>query len=1008
LSSKDLSHKIHKSGTSGNIDTEFQSQSYELRFELVDTERPVTMYFTTTENRLPPPFKSIFSHVLIIVLLFFSVAVTPAAAQTCTDIPAEECQALGALYNQTGGDQWIEKSNWLATGPANDWYGITVEGGHVTEIDLSFNNLTGTFPRDLVHHFLYSLVNLKRLDLHFNNLTGTIPAELGNMTSLQTLNLAGNNLYGEIPPELGNLANLEELILFGNALIGNIPAEICQIIGLKSIAVSGNLLSGEITPELQNLTNLEGLGLSSNHFSGSIPSWIGNLTKLKRLGLSSNRLIGPIPPELGNLIELERLGLDENELTGPIPSEFGNLTKLRDLGLRTNNLNGSIPSELGNLTGLTGLDLSRNQLSGEIPPELGNLIWIMYLVLEFNNLTGPVPQELGDLSFIQNLNLNSNNLCGDLPSWLANPPSSYFWIDLRYNRLFASDNDVLASMEIWHDGKFLSTQTLPPKNVTAETVQDSGHTNNRVRVTWNPVNYVDDPGCSQVFYRQAGEEDFHYGGMTKDKETTEISVSSLEPGADYEFLVNTVTWNHGWNGNILYSEDSNTAAASAGTLHRAFIPVWKQSPEYFTGVVASNFGDTDFELSLTAWDADGHREPLGANPKITSIKASRQKSLVGVEFFNGDPSHTDFSWIELGVENSRKLGSIFLFGASDTRMLDGAEAQIGYSKKLYFTRPINEHFFEGWDPDIQLCIVNPTDEEVGIVCWMKGTSRKFGKSHAIPPRGFLKGTARELIPNYYDIVNGYMEIDVTDGPGVLGFSRIEFPAVRTALGINAVEAHQSEKMYSAQLAHGAGIVTNLQLVNTNSSLRNIKLTPIADDGSILAAPVWVAVHGEKSYNANLGSLFKLDPGSGIITGSLVVESFGKGVIGDIIFAEGETMEYAMSLPLQAELFTDAVFNHISNLATVFTGFAFFNPGEQTSEVTIEAIGINGETVAGKTITLNPGERIARILTDPDIWPDFPEQSGGYIKIRSSQPIAGQQLFGDRSLRYMAAIPPTIN
>ncbi len=73
---------------------------------------------------------------------------------------------------------------------------------------------------------------------------------------------------------------------------------------------------------------------------------------------------------------------------------------------------------------------------------------------------------------------------------------------------------------------------------------------------------------------------------------------------------------------------------------------------------------------------------------------------------------------------------------------------------------------------------------------------------------------------------------------------------------------------------------------------------------------------------------------------------------------------------------------------------------------IEAIGIDGSKVAVKTLILGPGERIARTLMDPDIWPEFPPQSGGYIKIQSDQPIAGQQLFGDTALRYMAAIPPT--
>jgi len=114
----------------------------------------------------------------------------------------------------------------------------------------------------------------------------------------------------------------------------------------------------------------------------------------------------------------------------------------------------------------------------------------------------------------------------------------------------------------------------------------------------------------------------------------------------------------------------------------------------------------------------------------------------------------------------------------------------------------------------------------------------------------------------------------------------------------------------------------------------------------------------------------------------------------------------MSLSLQDKLFKEAVFNHIANLPTIFTGFAFYNPGAATATVLIEAIGTDGTVVATKTLILAPGERIARTLMDPDMWPGFPVQSGGYIRIQSDQPIAGQQLFGDTTLRYMAAIPPT--
>jgi hypothetical protein len=424
-------------------------------------------------------------------------------------------------------------------------------------------------------------------------------------------------------------------------------------------------------------------------------------------------------------------------------------------------------------------------------------------------------------------------------------------------------------------------------------------------------------------------------------------------------------------------------------------------------VVASNFGDSAFNLDLAAYDSAGAFETLGQNPASLSIGSEFQESLLGTEFFQGDPWNKNLSWIELGADGTNRMGSIFLFGASDTRMLDGAESQSAYAEKLYFTRPLDEGFFEGWEPEMQMSIVNPTGEEVTVRCILRGSNGTAEHTYTIPSRGFISGDTEDLIGAGHEIVNGYLEIEVTEGLGVIGFSRIEFPGVGTALGMNAVQTTASRKFYSAQLAHGMNIVTNLRLVNTSEKNRKVTLSAIGDSGNTLAGPVAVDIPGTGIYSADLGTLFGLTWEEGeVSTGSLVVEADGNGIIGDIIFADGDTLEYAMSLPLQDRLFTEAVFNHIANLPTVFTGFAFFNPGTETASVLIEAIVTDGKKVE-KTIVLGPGERIARTLTDPDIWPAFPTQSGGYIKIQSDQPIAGQQLFGDKSLRYMAAIPPTI-
>ena len=245
--------------------------------------------------------------------------------------------ALVALYDSTDGDDWTNNTNWL-TGPVDEWYGITVEEGRVTSVDLTSNNLSGSIPSELG-----SLLSLSELFASGNQLTGSIPATIGNLTNLLSLRLSNNQFTGSIPSELGNLVNLSDLYLSGNQLMGSIPSE------------------------LGNISNLRDFTVSDNQLTGSIPSELGNLTKLWRLFASRNQLAGSIPAELGNLSILTTLSLFDNQLTGSIPSELGELKNLVVLSIYDNQIIGSVPSELGNLADLRTLDIYNNQLSGPIP-----------------------------------------------------------------------------------------------------------------------------------------------------------------------------------------------------------------------------------------------------------------------------------------------------------------------------------------------------------------------------------------------------------------------------------------------------------------------------------------------------------------------------------------------------------------------------------------------------------------------------------------------------------------
>jgi hypothetical protein len=174
--------------------------------------------------------------VAAVLLVFLSATTIPAAinaqarlaptvfnCSTVTEIPFIECEALVALYNSANGAGWTNHGGWLTGTPCN-WYRVTCQTEHVTGLDLSTNQLSGSIPPGLGN-----LANLQELDVFSNQLSGSIPPELGNLANLFYLDLGSNQLSGSIPPELGNLANLKWLYLDSNQLRGPLPQSLTNL-----------------------------------------------------------------------------------------------------------------------------------------------------------------------------------------------------------------------------------------------------------------------------------------------------------------------------------------------------------------------------------------------------------------------------------------------------------------------------------------------------------------------------------------------------------------------------------------------------------------------------------------------------------------------------------------------------------------------------------------------------------------------------------------------------------
>lgn len=243
-----------------------------------------------------------------------TVTVTVAA----TGSAATDREALVALYEATGGPNWVNNENWLTDAPLGEWFGVTTNHERrVVALEMAY------YDRDAGQWIA-------------NNVSGPIPAELGNLANLERMQFYANRVTGSIPPELGQLANLTLLDFNANDLSGPIPPELGDLASLTALHLYGNDLSGPVPPELGNLGHLTRLWLGGNQLTGQLPSELGNLGNLEWLDLGHNALTGPIPPQFGNLSNLERLDVDNNALTGPIPQSILQLDRLRYLYTRGN------------------------------------------------------------------------------------------------------------------------------------------------------------------------------------------------------------------------------------------------------------------------------------------------------------------------------------------------------------------------------------------------------------------------------------------------------------------------------------------------------------------------------------------------------------------------------------------------------------------------------------------------------------------------------------------------
>ncbi|CAA7055967.1 unnamed protein product [Microthlaspi erraticum] len=400
---------------------------------------------------------------LLLLLLLLHISHSFTAARSIS-----EFRALLSLKSSIV-DEQSHLSSWKPSTSFCLWSGVTcdVSRRHVTSLDLSGLNLSGTLSSDVAH-----LLLLQNLSVAANQISGPIPPEIANLSTLRHLNLSNNvfngsypdelsaglvnlqvldlynnNLTGDLPVSITNLTQLRHLHLGGNYFAGRIPAVYGSWPVLEYLAVSGNELTGKIPPEIGNLTSLRELYIGYyNAFEDGLPPEIGNLSELVRFDAANCGLTGAIPPEIGKLQNLDTLFLQVNAFSGTLTPGLGMISSLKSMDLSNNMFTGEIPASFEQLKNLTLLNLFRNKLYGAIPEFVGDLPELEVLQLWENNFTGSIPQKLGENGRLVILDLSSNKLTGTLPPNMCSGNRLVTLITLG-NFLFGSIPDSLGKCE---------------------------------------------------------------------------------------------------------------------------------------------------------------------------------------------------------------------------------------------------------------------------------------------------------------------------------------------------------------------------------------------------------------------------------------------------------------------------------------------------------------------------------------------------------------------------------
>jgi hypothetical protein len=257
----------------------------------------------------------------------------------------------------------------------------------------------------------------------------------------------------------------------------------------------------------------------------------------------------------------------------------------------------------------------------------------------------------------------------------------------------------------------------------------------------------------------------------------------------------------------------------------------------------------------------------------------------------------------------------------------------------------------------------------------------------------------DFIPTAGNLNESYLKITSTLPVGVLGFYETADELSVLPATVPPADEPGVTALVAPQVAMLGGFRTVVSLVNLAGGDSDVTLTLLDNDGKPLAAPKVVTIIQYNTLVVDLADFFGLS-GDTPISGWVNITGPNPGILGAVeLFAFDKGFS---AYQLTASSGTDFHFAHVAQGSGFTTGLALVNANSQAAVATIEVFDGAGTLVSSRKATLAPNSRLSDVV--PSLL-GIDSQIGGRIRVRSTLPVVGLELFFTADVLSLAVVPP---